>query len=83
MTRLKKKIKNPREKFIKLNKIYEKNFLNLVNFDKSISVLEFDKVLEMLAAVAPTEGAKKRAIALQPTSNKESVVRHSMVAVAE
>ncbi|MBQ9703479.1 MAG: endonuclease MutS2 [Clostridia bacterium] len=47
----------------------------MLNFDKSISVLEFDKVLEMLAAVAPTEGAKKRALALQPTSNKESVVR--------
>ena len=47
----------------------------MLNFDKSISVLEFDKVLEMLAAVAPTEGDKKRALALQPTSNKESVVR--------
>ena len=47
----------------------------MLNFDKSISVLEFDKILNMLSAVAPTEGARKRALALQPTSNIESVKR--------
>ena len=47
----------------------------MLNFDKSISVLEFDKILNMLSAVAPTEGARKRALALQPTANIESVKR--------
>ena len=45
------------------------------NLDKSIRVLEFDKILNMLASVAPTEGAKKRALSLTPTSNRDSVIR--------
>jgi len=45
------------------------------NFDKSIKILEFDKILNMLASVALTEGAKKKAFALQPTSNIDGVRR--------
>ena len=45
------------------------------NFNKSIRILEFDKILKMLASVALTEGAKKRALSLQPTSNIDSVRR--------
>ncbi len=47
----------------------------MYNFDKSIRILEFDKILKMLASVALTEGAKKRALSLQPTSNPNSVRR--------
>ena len=45
------------------------------NFDKSIRILEFDKILGLLASVALTEGAKKRALSLHPTSNIDSVRR--------
>ena len=45
------------------------------NFDKSSRILEFDKILNMLASVAFTEGAKKRAISLQPSSNVDTVKR--------
>ena len=43
------------------------------NFEKSSRILEFDKILNMLASVAFTEGAKKRAISLQPSSNVDTV----------
>ena len=45
------------------------------NFEKSIRILEFDKILGLLASVALTEGAKKRALSLHPTSNIDSVRR--------
>ena len=37
------------------------------SFEKAIRTLEFDKIREMLAAVCPTEGAKKLAMALCPS----------------
>ena len=43
------------------------------NFEKSIRILEFDKILGMLASVAPTEGSRRRALSLQPTSNVDTV----------
>ncbi|MBQ9744929.1 MAG: endonuclease MutS2 [Clostridia bacterium] len=45
------------------------------NFDKSNRILEFDKILNILASVAPTDGARKRALSLQPTGNIDSVRR--------
>jgi len=47
----------------------------MLNIDKAIRILEFDKVLEMLALSAPTVGAKKRALALLPSSNINTVKR--------
>ena len=47
----------------------------MLNLDKSIKILEFDKILNMLVAVSPTVGAKKRAIALLPSSNPDTVKR--------
>lgn len=47
----------------------------MLNTDKAIKTLEFDKILEMLAACASTVGAKKRALALLPTSNIDAVKR--------
>ena len=37
-------------------------------YTKAIKTLEFNKIREMLAAVAPTEGARKLALAVEPTS---------------
>ena len=42
---------------------------------RHIKALELDKVLEMLALSAPTVGAKKRALALLPSSNINTVKR--------
>lgn len=47
----------------------------MLNLEKSIRILEFDKILNMLSAFAQTEGAKKRALALLPSSNLETVLR--------
>ena len=45
----------------------------MLNLDKSIRILEFDKILNMLASVASTEGAKKRALSLKPSSVEDTV----------
>lgn len=47
----------------------------MLNLEKSIRILEFDKILNMLASLAQTEGAKKRALALLPSSNYDTVKR--------
>ncbi len=47
----------------------------MLNLDKSIRILEFDKILNMLVAVCPTTGAKNRAMALLPSSNPDTVRR--------
>ena len=36
----------------------------MLNLNKSVRILEFDKILNMLSSFAQTEGAKKRALAL-------------------
>ena len=46
----------------------------MLNLERSVRILEFDKILAMLASVAQTEGAKKRALSLLPYDN-EIVVR--------
>ena len=45
----------------------------MLNLDKSIRILEFDKIRGALASLALTEGAKKRAFSLMPSSNIEQV----------
>ena len=45
----------------------------MLNLEKSIRILEFDKILNMLSTLALTEGAKKRAITLLPSSNVDTV----------
>lgn len=47
----------------------------MLNLDKSIRILEFDKILNMLVSISPTVGAKKRASALLPSSNPDTVKR--------
>lgn len=47
----------------------------MFNTDKAIKALEFDKILDMLANIAPTKGAKKRALNLLPSSNFEVVTK--------
>lgn len=47
----------------------------MLNIEKAIKTLEFDKILETLASLAPTIGAKKRALSLLPSSNIETVKR--------
>lgn len=42
---------------------------------KALSILEFDKILELLAECAPTEGAREAARALKPVSDIEKVRR--------
>ena len=34
------------------------------NLEKALRILEFDKIREMLASLAQTQGAKKRALSL-------------------
>ena len=41
---------------------------------KTLSTLEFDKITEMLAQLAPTEGAAARARALSPTDDFDTIV---------
>ncbi len=47
----------------------------MLNVNRAVRILELDKILEMLASVASTEGAKKKALSLLPTSNIEAVKR--------
>ena len=47
----------------------------MLNLDKSIRILEFDKIRDMLAALASTKGAKNRARSLTPSSNSIVVKR--------
>lgn len=47
----------------------------MLNINRAVRILELDKILEMLASVASTVGAKKRALSLLPTSNIETVKR--------
>ena len=47
----------------------------MLNLEKSIRILEFDKIKEKLASLALTQGAKKRALSLTPTSNSITVKR--------
>ena len=43
--------------------------------NKALSILEFDKIREMLAAICPTDGAKKRALTLEPSSDRVKIER--------
>ena len=45
----------------------------MLNLERSIRILEFDKILNMLADISFTAGAKKRALTLLPSSNIETV----------
>ena len=45
------------------------------NLEKALRILEFDKIREMLASLAQTQGAKKRALSLTPSSNSLTVER--------
>ena len=47
-----------------------------MNFsDKTIKTLEFDKICEMLADCAPTDGARSMAISLMPSGDITEVLR--------
>ena len=41
--------------------------------ERTLRILEYDKILEMLAAVAPTEGSAARALALRPFTDPDKV----------
>lgn len=45
------------------------------NFEKASKTLEFDKILTMLADCASTEGAKRKALALCPETDRERIER--------
>ncbi|MBQ7226498.1 MAG: endonuclease MutS2 [Clostridia bacterium] len=47
----------------------------MLNLEKSVRILEFDKISNMLSSFAQTEGARKRALALVPSSNTGTVER--------
>ena len=47
----------------------------MLNLEKSVRILEYDKILYMLSSYAQTEGAKKRALSLNPSANKDTVLR--------
>ncbi len=47
----------------------------MLNLEKSVRILEFEKIKNILSSLALTEGAKKRAITLMPSSNTETVKR--------
>ena len=51
----------------------------MLNLEKSIRVLEFDKILSMLVGASATAGAKKRAQTLQPSSNLETVQKRQQL----
>ena len=42
--------------------------------DKTLSTLEFDKICEMLADCALTEGAKSKALSLRPTDRADTIL---------
>lgn len=46
--------------------------------NKSSSILEFDKIIEMLADCAATDGAKSRARALRPTDDYDTVAERQI-----
>ena len=41
----------------------------MANFEKAIKTLEFDRVLEQLAAAAQTDGAKEKAMRVMPQTS--------------
>ena len=41
----------------------------MATFEKAIRTLEFDRVLEQLAAAAQTEGAKEKAMRVMPQTS--------------
>ena len=41
--------------------------------DRTKSILEYDKILAMLAALAPTEGARDAALSLSPSNDPDEV----------
>ena len=45
----------------------------MMEFTKAITTLEFDKITEMLASLAPTEGAKAMARSLVPSGDTVAV----------
>ena len=45
--------------------------------DRTVSILEYDKIRAMLASLAPTAGAKEQCLALLPAEN-ESEVRYRL-----
>ena len=45
----------------------------MVFTDKTLTTLEFDKITEMLAEHAATEGAKGRCLSLMPTDDFDTV----------
>ncbi len=45
------------------------------SFSRALKVLEFDKILAMLADCCPTEGAKNMAFTLLPTSDKDEIIK--------
>ncbi len=47
----------------------------MLNLEKSVRILEFEKIKSILSSLALTDGAKKRAITLMPSSNTETVKR--------
>lgn len=51
----------------------------MLNLDKSIKILEFDKIKEMLANMALTIGAKNRALSLMPSSSFAVVEKRQML----
>lgn len=52
---------------------------NMFNLDKSIRILEFDKIKGMLADLALTIGAKNRALSLMPSSSFTVVEKRQML----
>lgn len=47
----------------------------LKGFEKSVNTLEFNKIRELLAACAPTDAARERALALEPETEPSAVKR--------
>ncbi len=47
----------------------------MLNLEKSVRILEFEKIKSILSTLALTDGAKKRATTLMPSSNPETVKR--------
>ena len=45
------------------------------NFKRALKTLEYDKILQMLADRAPTEGAREMALALTPENDPDRIIR--------
>lgn len=54
----------------------------MLNLDKSIRILEFDKIRKLLASKALTDGAKTRALSLMPSSNFEYVKKRQALTLS-